>query len=73
MGGPVRGRKIYGKWPGLGVGELYQERDLAITTDFRDPISTVLRSHLQLTDPQIDHVFPGRPRAASSLDNLIEP
>src|SRR5581483_1119302 len=26
MGGAVRGGKVYGNWPGLGRGELYQER-----------------------------------------------
>ena len=46
MGGPVRGAKVYGKWPGLQSSQLYQERDLAVTTDFREPISLVLRSHM---------------------------
>src|SRR5205085_9465861 len=35
MGGPVRGGKVYGRWPGLGDGQLYEGRDLALTTDFR--------------------------------------
>ena len=35
LGGPVHGRKVYGKWPGMGKGQLYEDRDLAITTDFR--------------------------------------
>ncbi len=49
MGGPVRGGHVYGRWPGLATGELYQERDLAVTTDFREPISAVLRCHLGLS------------------------
>src|SRR5216684_1555938 len=35
LGGPVKGGKVYGKWPGLENEQLYQNRDLAITTDFR--------------------------------------
>lgn len=35
MGGPVRGGKVYGRWPGLAPEQLYEGRDLAITTDFR--------------------------------------
>ena len=34
LGGPVAGRKVYGKWPGMDKHQLYEERDLAITTDF---------------------------------------
>ena len=72
MGGPVKGGKVYGKWPGLSPGSLYQERDLAVTTDFREPIAAVLRSHLQFSDAQIDRVFPGRPRSSGHVDGLIK-
>jgi len=72
MGGPVKGGKVYGKWPGLSPGSLYQERDLAVTTDFREPIAAVLRSHLQFSDAQIDRVFPGRPRPSGHVDGLIK-
>ena len=73
MGGPVRGRQgLRRDGPGSRTGELYQERDLAVTTDFREPIATVLRSHMQLCDAQIDRVFPGRPRSSSNADGLIK-
>ena len=36
MGGNVRGGKIYGEWPGLEPEQLYEGRDLNVTTDFRD-------------------------------------
>ena len=71
MGGPVKGGKVYGAWPGLSPANLYQERDLAITTDFREPIATVLKSHMQFTDPQIAKVFPACPRASGHVDGLI--
>jgi len=48
VAGAGEGGRVYGRWPGLSTANLYQERDLAITTDFRDPIATVLRSHMQV-------------------------
>ena len=36
MGGPVKGGKVYGPWPGLEQSQLYEGRDLAVTTDFRE-------------------------------------
>jgi len=57
LGGNIKGGKIYGTWPGLEREQRYQGRDLAITTDFRDVFSEVLRSHMGATD--ISTVFPG--------------
>jgi uncharacterized protein (DUF1501 family) len=71
MGGPVRGRKVLGLWPGLSNRQLYQERDLAVTTDFREPIANVLRAHMGIGEAQIDRVFPGRPRLTGHTANLI--
>src|SRR5437868_7701825 len=36
MGGAVRGGSVIGDWPGLAPDQLYESRDLAVTTDFRD-------------------------------------
>lgn len=58
LGGKVRGQKIYGEWPGLAKTQLDQGRDLAITTDFRNVISTVLQRHLNLNAPKLNQVFP---------------
>jgi uncharacterized protein (DUF1501 family) len=57
MGGPVRGGKVYGKWPGLAPEQLNEQRDLALTTDFRDVLSEAVYSHLG--NRSIDQVFPG--------------
>lgn len=46
MGGAVKGGKVYGKWPGLAQEQLYEERDLAVTTDFRDVLSEAVFQHL---------------------------
>jgi len=57
LGGPVRGGKIYGDWPGLEKEQLYEGRDLAVTTDFRMVLSELVRGHLGRTD--LSSVFPG--------------
>ncbi|MGH8056592.1 MAG: DUF1501 domain-containing protein, partial [Candidatus Entotheonellia bacterium] len=57
LGGPVKGGKVYGRWPGLAPEQLYEGRDLALTTDFRDVFAEVAMRHLGTTDPQ--SIFPG--------------
>ena len=57
LGAGVKGRKVYGKWPGLEVEQRWQGRDLAITTDFRDVFAEVVTHHLELRDAS--QVFPG--------------
>jgi uncharacterized protein (DUF1501 family) len=59
MGGAVQGGKVYGDWRGLESHQLYEGRDLAVTTDFRDVIGSVLTRHLNLTSTQFDQVLPG--------------
>ncbi len=59
LGGTVQGGKVYGDWRGLNAAQLYQGRDLAVTTDFRDVIATVLERHLQLPDAKLSHILPG--------------
>jgi uncharacterized protein (DUF1501 family) len=67
MGGEVRGRKVHGRWPGLGAGDLYEGRDLAITTDFRDVLGELLVRHLGARN--LAPVFPGR--AANSFPGVM--
>ncbi|HWG36257.1 MAG TPA: DUF1501 domain-containing protein [Terriglobales bacterium] len=57
LGGAVRGGKVYGDWPGLKSNQLYQDRDLAVTTDFRDVLCEVVARHLGVA--QLSGVFPG--------------
>jgi uncharacterized protein (DUF1501 family) len=56
MGGPVKGGKTYGKWPGLAKEQLNEDRDLALTTDFRDVFAELLVQHLGCQKP--DAIFP---------------
>jgi uncharacterized protein (DUF1501 family) len=57
MGGPIAGGRIYGRWPGLEREQLWQGRDLAITTDFRDVFAELVTGHLGARD--ISGIFPG--------------
>jgi uncharacterized protein (DUF1501 family) len=57
LGGPVRGGNVYGRWPGLDQSQLYEGRDLAITTDFRTVLSEVVSQYLGNKD--LRTVFPG--------------
>src|SRR5215212_5030847 len=57
IGGAVRGGKVYGRWPGLKEEQLYEGRDLALTTDFRDVFAEVTSKHLGVVD--LKKVFPG--------------
>jgi len=56
LGGPVRGGKVYGRWPGLEPEQLFEGRDLAVTTDFRDVLGELVSHHF---GQKIDRVFPG--------------
>jgi uncharacterized protein (DUF1501 family) len=57
IGGPVRGGKVYGKWPGLEKEQLFEGRDLAVTTDYRAVLSELVRGHLG--QQNLSTVFPG--------------
>ncbi len=56
FGGNIKGGRVAGRWPGLANNELYQDRDLAVTTDFRTVLSEVITKHLGVKD--IQPVFP---------------
>ncbi|MGH7650638.1 MAG: DUF1501 domain-containing protein [Gemmatimonadaceae bacterium] len=66
IGGDVKGGKVHGKWPGLEAEQLYEGRDLALTTDFRSVFAEVVSHHLGARE--LDRVFPGF--AASPRDFL---
>lgn len=68
MGGPVKGGKVYGRWPGLDQSQLYEGRDLAVTTDFRNVLSEGVYSHLGNRD--LTQVFPGFDAASKFLHYL---
>lgn len=57
MGGNIQGGKVYGQWPGLEREQLYEQRDLDVTTDFREVLGGVLQQHMGQAD--LAKVFPG--------------
>jgi len=57
LGGPVKGGKVYGQWPGLKPDDLNEGRDLSLTTDFRDVFAEVAVRHLGALRPE--RIFPG--------------
>jgi uncharacterized protein (DUF1501 family) len=57
LGGSVKGGKVYGRWPGLEQEQLYEGRDLAVTTDFRAVLSELVSGHLGQKD--VAQAFPG--------------
>ena len=58
-GGAVAGGRVVADWPGLGGGRLFQNRDLAPTTDLRAVAKGVLAGHLGLGPAALATVFPG--------------
>jgi len=58
LGGGVRGGQVYGDWKGLNQSDIHQNRDLPITTDFRDPLSLILQQHLKIKGDSLSRVFP---------------
>jgi len=57
LGGGVKGGQVHGEWPGLASEQLYENRDLAITTDFRDVLGELTAKHLG--NKNLGMVFPG--------------
>ena len=57
MGGPVKGGQVYGRWPGLEQSQLYEGRDLEVTTDFRRVLGEAVAKHLG--NSRLEQVFPG--------------
>jgi uncharacterized protein (DUF1501 family) len=59
LGAGVKGGQIHGAWPGLDAASLYEGRDLAITTDFRDIVADVLEQRFRLKENDLAQVLPG--------------
>ena len=58
-GGAVAGGRVEANWPGLGPGHLFENRDLAPTTDLRAVAKGMLASHLGLDASALNRIFPG--------------
>src|SRR5215212_8224257 len=69
IGNAVRGGKVYGQWPGLKGDQLYEGRDLALTTDFRDVFGEIATRHLASTNAK--SVFPGYSLSHSNFKGFL--
>ena len=59
-GGAIKGGRVYGQWPGLGDGDLYQDRDLMPTGDVRAHAAWIMRGLTGLDRNVLENViFPG--------------
>ncbi len=56
MGEYVSGGRVLTNWPGLSPGQLYADRDLAITIDYRDILAEIVQNRLD--NPNLAAVFP---------------
>ncbi len=69
VGNSVRGGKVYGDWPGLKSSQLYEARDLALTTDFRDVFGEIAQKHLGAAN--LNAVFPGYEGGAAKFRGVL--
>jgi uncharacterized protein (DUF1501 family) len=69
MGNSVHGGKVYGRWPGLSEDKLYEGRDLALTTDFRDVFGEIASRHLGTKDTGA--IFPGYVLKSSNFKGFL--
>ncbi|HEX6629072.1 MAG TPA: DUF1501 domain-containing protein [Gemmatimonadaceae bacterium] len=69
IGGHVKGGKVHGRWPGLEQEQLYEGRDLALTTDFRSVFAEIVSHHLGAR--ALDRIFPGFSASPSSFVGVV--
>jgi uncharacterized protein (DUF1501 family) len=70
LGGPVAGGKVYGRWPGLSPEQLYEGRDLAITTDFRQVLAEAADKTLGAQNLEV--VFPHSGLQRKNFLNILQ-
>ena len=69
LGGQVAGGRVLGDWPGMAPEKLYENRDLAVTTDFRSVFAEIAGEHLGVQD--LRAVFPGFAANATDYRGVI--
>jgi uncharacterized protein (DUF1501 family) len=68
LGGSVKGGRVYGRWPGLRREQLFEGRDLAVTTDFRSLFTEVAVRHLAAPP---EPLFPGFTARSSAFPGIL--
>ena len=69
LGGDVAGGQVLGQWPGMAPEQLYENRDLAVTTDFRSVFAEIADKHLGIEE--LRAVFPGFAADAKDYRGVI--
>jgi uncharacterized protein (DUF1501 family) len=71
LGGGLNGGKVHGDWPGLDDSALHEQRDLAVTSDYRSVLAQIGARHLHLNDRQLAMVFPQAPASTTGISTLL--
>jgi uncharacterized protein (DUF1501 family) len=72
LGGAVAGGRVATRWPGLSRDALYQNRDLAPTSDLRGLFKAILRYHFCIPTGVLEEkVFPDSKRALAPPGRLV--
>ena len=71
LGGGVRGGRVLGDWPGLATDKLFEGRDLAITTDYRDFFAEACVRHMGVAEGELAKVFPGHAGGAKKFRGYL--
>jgi uncharacterized protein (DUF1501 family) len=58
MGGGIPGGKVYGRFDNLAPKNLNEERDLPVTTDFRQIVGYLLNERMEIARPDLEKIFP---------------
>lgn len=56
MGPQIAGGRVLANWPGMAPGQLFENRDLEVTIDFRDVLAEIVK--YRLGNPALSYVFP---------------
>ena len=70
LGGQIAGGQVRGQWPGLAEDKLNENRDLAVTTDFRNVFAEVAGRHMGVQDLQT--VFPNFAVDAKNFRGIVK-
>ena len=70
LGGNVNGARVLGQWPGLAPEQLHENRDLAVTTDFRDVFGEIAQKQMGVRD--LKSVFPGYETAPQKFRGVLK-
>lgn len=71
LGGGVRGGRVLGDWPGLAPDRLFEGRDLAITTDYRDFFAEACVRHMGVAESGLANIFPGHTAATKKFRGYL--